>query len=94
MKWLEIIEIRSALNSRHKLEKHLKVLMQEVNNKTGDEVIRIYNQVVVASDISIHLVHASGTIQKDGSKLGLRVAAHLKEFGLVHHNVWIEMQNS
>jgi len=30
-------------------------------------------------------------VENNGSRLGLRLASALKEFGLVNHSVWVEM---
>ena len=94
MKWLEIIEIRTSHSLHSKLESNLKSLMQEVNTQAEGQVCRIYTQATLDTDVSIHLTHGSGTVEEGGSNLGLRIANYLKEFGLVHHSVWFELQNN
>jgi hypothetical protein len=49
---------------------------------------------MIDTDFSIHLFHDSKKVEKSGSPLGLRLASALKEFGLVNHSIWIEMNGS
>lgn len=90
MKWLEIIELRSMGNNRKLLESNLTNLLDELNEETEQQAIKIYNRVAVDSDLSIHLLHDSKKADIDGSPLGLRLASTLKEFGLINHSVWVE----
>ena len=93
MNWLEIIEIRSSKNSKTKLKMQLKGLINEINSKAQNLVIRIYSLATIDTDFSIHLLHDSKEIEKDGSSIGLHLVSALKEFGLVSHSVWMEMEN-
>ena len=90
MKWLEIIELRSAGSNKALLESQLQNLIKEVNKEAKQQAIKIYSRVIVDTDFSIHLIHNSNKIES-GSPLGLRLASALKEYGLVYHSVWIEM---
>jgi len=90
MKWLEIIELRSADNKREFLEQELKHLTIDLNIETEQLVIKIYNHLTVDSDFSIHLVHDSKTADIDGSPLALQLVSTLKEYGLINHKVWVE----
>ena len=87
MKWLEIIEIRSASADPETLQSILKDLVKSEKNQK----IRSYCRLNINSDFSIHLHHDSETILTGGSPLGLQLASSLKEFGLVNHNIWIEI---
>jgi hypothetical protein len=91
MKWLEVIEFRSIGSNRELLESHLQELIHQVNQETQTEAIKTYRRVMLETDVSIHLFHDSQNAEAQGSPLGLRLAASLKEFGLVNHGVWIEM---
>ena len=93
MKWLEIIELRSAGSNQALLESHLKNLLDEVRNEAKQQAIKVYRRVIVDTDFSIHLMHNSKKLENSGSPLGLRLVSALKEYGLVNHSVWIEMQN-
>jgi alkyl hydroperoxide reductase subunit AhpF len=91
MKWLEIIELRSADNHRELLGSQLQKLIKEVDKETKMLAIKTYSRVRIDTDFSIHLFHDSKKVEKSGSPLGLRLASALKEFGLVNHSIWIEM---
>jgi hypothetical protein len=87
MKWLEIIELRFGGNDRKMLKSKLYKLQETVENSE----IKVYSHVNVKTDFSIHLTHYSEKADPNGSTLGQHLVSTLKEFGLVNHNVWIEM---
>ena len=89
MKWLEIIELRSVGS----LESQLKNLINKVNKASKYKTIKIYSHTTVETDFSIHLFHDSKKGENSGSRLGLRLASALKEFGLVNYSTWIKMHN-
>ena len=93
MKWLEIIELRSADGNRKLLELRLKKLINEIDKEPKKQAFKTYTRVMIDTDFSIHLMHDSIKPEYIGSPIGLRVASALKEFGLVNHSVWIEMQS-
>ena len=93
MKWLEIIELRSVNCNRELLELQLQNFIHEIEKKSDQNVIKVYNHVALEGDFNIHLCHDSDKIQNCGSPLGLHLASSLKEFGLVNHSIWIEMHN-
>ncbi len=93
MKWIEIIELHSVSSNRELLKSQMRNLINEVDKEAKKQAIKVYSRVMVDTDFSIHLFHDSKKIDNSGSPLGLRLAAALKEFGLVNHSVWIEMQN-
>lgn len=89
--YLEIIELRTTGQNREELERTLKKLMDRLNADPEHEQLQVYNSVVVESDFCIHLHALSENPNRKGSPLGLRIASILKEYGLVHHNIWREM---
>ncbi len=91
MKWLEIIELRSAGGNSKLLESQMKKLVNEVYERTKNNAVRAYCRLLIDTDFSIHLFHDSRKVENRGSTLGLRLASALKEFGLVNHSIWIEM---
>ena len=91
MKWLEIIELRSAYGNKKLLESQLETLINEVDKETKKRAINIYSRVMIDTDFSIHLFHDSKKVENSGSQLGLRLASALKEFGRISHSIWIEM---
>ena len=90
MKWLEIIELRSASTNLKLLEPELKSLIEELNKEPGQYALKVYSRVTVDSDFSIHLLHNSHEVDINGSPLGLHLVSILKEFGLINHSVWKE----
>lgn len=93
MKWLEIIELRSAGSQRALLESQLQSLINEVNQEARQQQIKVYSHITVETDFSIHLYHDSKEADISGSPLGLRLTSALKKFGLVNHSVWVERYN-
>jgi hypothetical protein len=94
MKWLEIIELRSAGGNSKLLASQMQKLVNEVNERTENYAVRAFCRLMIDTDFSIHLFHDSKKVEKSGSPLGLRLASALKEFGLVNHSIWIEMNGS
>ena len=91
MKWLEVIELRTAGSNRELLESQLLLLIDEIEKATQEQTIKSYRRVMIDNDFSIHLFHDSTKVENKGSQLGLRLASALKEFGLVNHSIWFEM---
>lgn len=92
MKWIEVIQLRLVDSNRELLKSQLQKLIDEMDKKTKRRAIKSYSRVMIDSDFSIHLFHDSKKVENSGSPLGLRLASALKEFGLVNHSIWIEMQ--
>ncbi len=90
MKWLEIIELRSAAGNREQLESQLKKLINEVDKETKKKAVIAYSRPLIDNNFSIHLTHDTKKVDSSGSRLGLCIASNLKEFGLVNHSVWVE----
>jgi len=91
MKWLEIIELRSDVSNRWLLGKRLKSFVKEFEKEDKHRTIKVYSHVSVNSDFSIHLLHDSKKADINGSPIGLQLVSGLKEYGLINHNVWVEM---
>ena len=92
MKWIEIIEIRSAGKTQKELETHLQELIHQVEEKTETQTVKLYTHMMINTDFCIHLVHNSGHPKNRGSSLGIRLVSALKFDGLVNHSIWIEKQ--
>jgi len=93
MRWLEIIELRTVTNKRDVLESQLQKLRDEINKESEKNTIEAYFSALIDSDFSIHLNHHSKDVEYRGSQLGLRLASALKEFGLINHSIWVEMNS-
>ena len=92
MKWIEIIELRSAGNTRKQLEAHLQEFMDQVEKKSEKQKVKLYTRMMIDTDVSIHLFHDSSKVKNRGSSLGIRLVSTLKSYGLVNHTIWIEKQ--
>ncbi|MCP5053916.1 MAG: hypothetical protein GY940_42505 [bacterium] len=88
MKWLEIIELRSVGKHQALVEQEFAELVTGVDPEVKPEAINVYHNSILETDWSIHLHYESEQEDILKSPLGLRLAAALKEFGLVHHSVW------
>jgi hypothetical protein len=91
MKWIESIQLRSAGSNREILESKLQRLADEVVSKRKRQVIMAFSRVSIDTDFSIHIFQDSKKVENGGSRLGLRLAAALKEFGLINHSIWMEI---
>ena len=91
MKWIEIIELRSISSNHEMLESLLQRLIKDVEMKTKNSSIKVYSHVMINTDFIIHLFHNSKEVDENGGPLGLHLVAALKEYGLVNHNVWIDI---
>lgn len=92
MKWIELIQLRSSNRNREILESNLQGLIGEVDSKRKKPEIMAFSRVSIDTDFSIHIIHDSIKVENGGSRLGLHLAAALKEFGLVHHSIWMQLQ--
>ena len=92
MKWLEIIELRAGSNNMERLEGILQSLVESFNDGNHQGKIKIYQRHTIHSDYCIHLIHRSKEPDTTGSPLGLHLAASLKQFGLLNHEIWHEMK--
>jgi hypothetical protein len=93
MKWVEIIELRTVDIDRALLSLKPVSLMAEVSQESELQAIKLYRHGRVETDISVHLFYDSEQAEIQGSPLGLHLASALKEFGLVNHNVWVEIHD-
>jgi len=94
MKWIEIIDLRSAGNARKQLEAHLRELMEQMEDVTEKQTVKLYTHIMIETDYSIHLIHNSRKVNNRGSSLGIRLTFALKSYGLVNHTIWIEKQKN
>jgi hypothetical protein len=90
MRWLEVIDIRTAGSNREFVESQLLKLTEELKKTAQLYTIKSYRRVMVNTDFSIHLCHDSEKVEGDGSEIGLHIVSALKEYCLVNHHVWIE----
>ena len=90
MGWLEIIEIRAMGGNRELLKSQLQDLINDLTKEEGLKSVKIYRQVMLESDFSIHLFHDSEKPETVCSSICSRLVSSLKDFGFVNHTAWIE----
>lgn len=87
MRRLEIIHLRLGGNAQASLIENIR---KSILMRTEKHTVRLYTNASVSTDLSIHIQPKTRSKQKSYSDLGLRLAAALREFGMVKHTVWIE----
>lgn len=92
MRWSEEIMVRTSGRHTEALASILQELSAEVAETIGRNRIRVCRREGIDTDFSIVLSHECDTIGIESRRLGLRLNAALKEFGLVHHTIWKEME--
>jgi len=90
MKWVEIIKLRVAENTRESLLRRLTEHLADMNHAGGLTEIRLFHNAVVNSDLSIHLYWETAQIERQGSTPGLCLIHVFKAYGLISHSIWIE----
>jgi len=93
MAWLEIIEIRAMGSSREILKSQLHDLVNDLSKEEKLISVKIYRQVMLEYDYSIHLFHDLEKTDTGCSVICSRLLPSLKDFGFVNHTVWIETFN-
>jgi hypothetical protein len=93
MAWLEIIEVRAMGSNREILRSQLQDLVTDLSKEAEQWSVKIYRQVMLDTDFSIHLVHGSEKPETGCSTICSRLVSSLKDFGFVNHTVWIESFN-
>ena len=93
MKWLEIIELRSASNVKIINDLDITDLLEGARDELKPDSIVIYRHETVGTDWSLHIHYDSEIENVQMSPLGLRLASALKETGLVNHTIWVERDN-
>lgn len=86
MSRLEILHLRMAGDD-------LPGLAEEIRRAVAGErdllSLRIWRHATIADDLGIHLFVEAVDAPDSQSNLGLRLAAALREHGMVEHTVWL-----
>ena len=90
MKWVEIITLRS--HTKVDMQILDELLKQVVKTKTSGhpEEIRMYQNSIVETDLSIHIYWETKPMRQHESPLGQQFSYALKGLGLLNYSVWIE----
>lgn len=87
MKILEIIHLRLAGETSRNM---VKLMREFIGPEPEGVEVRFYCHVKLENDIAVHL-HREGAGREEGpSEVGTRLAALLKDYGMVDHSVWID----
>ncbi len=90
MKQLEIIQVRLTGKAQTAL---LSDIRGSVLAGTESDHVRFYCHATVPTDLSIHIHSETRTCPGRTSDLGVRLAAAMRDHGMVQHTVWIEDQS-
>jgi hypothetical protein len=94
MNKIEVIEIRTQHETKHRLEVELQKLLTEVNNVSGKMRIRIYSRLNLETDYVILILNEGTTSEGEDPKLGIRLNEALKDFGMVNYSKWQELTST
>ena len=88
MRRLEIIHLRSSGCPLESLGERIR---ESVHSGGGDEAaVMLYRCQGLETDLVVHVRH-DGEPPTGPSDLGLKLAAALRDYGLVEHKVWEEL---
>ena len=90
LKLLEIIQLRLTDNTQTTLISDIRRSL--LAGKARDNV-RFYVHATVPTDLSIHIHNESHSGIMQSSDLGIRLAAAMRDHGMVQHALWIEDRN-
>ena len=90
MKKLEIIHLRSSRELSETLSNQIIMMIRAAEN--NNDSIELFHRMGLESDVAIHINHSETSETTESSSLGLRLAASLKEYGMVEHTMWEKLQ--
>ncbi len=93
MKWLEVIQIRTAQNRSDSLVGELTAMLSDLRKKSDGPIGYLYRHAAIPTDFSLHLLHETGSGPPVKSKTGLLLSSVAKDIGMVNHTVWV-LENS
>ena len=89
MKWLEVIQIRTAQNRSKLLIGELTALLSDLQKIPGGSNVTLYRHSSLPTDFSLHLSHQSDSKQPVISQTGQLLSSVAREFGMVNHTIWV-----
>jgi hypothetical protein len=87
--WHEVIHLRVVAQDLEEILPTLRHLIEEIREKENCGKVELFRRARVETDVCLHLYHESGLEPAGGSKVGVRLAASLKSYGMVNHTVWL-----
>lgn len=88
-----MIEIRLAQAINSKLETDIKQIIREVSKEESGIKIKLYNKANLTNDYLIIIINQKKNPAPYGSGLGQRIMAAFREYGLLNHTTWNEIEN-
>ena len=88
---IETLEIRLAQNLNKKLEAEIKQVLDDVGRNASGISMKFYTKNSLNSDYLIIIMHLYKKNSNQRNELGQRIKAALKDYGLVNHNIWNEV---
>ena len=92
MRQLEIVELRSLNCEKEEIRDAVKTILDSAHREFHVDAIRVYRHTAVGTDMAVHILHEAGTVLPGGSRLGYELTEFLRGFGLVHHELWMQME--
>jgi hypothetical protein len=90
MKWIEVLELRSAPGSDFLNDIDLQALVTGLPEGCKPYRLLFFKHGTVKSDVCILLMFNTDTVRWQGSEAGLWLKQMLQASGLVSHKIWIE----
>ena len=91
MRVIEIIEIRLARHSNHKLETEIEQVINDIRKDESGNTMKMYKKLNLNTDYMIIIVNPKSRTDSKSSYLGQRLKAALSDFGLINHTFWNEV---
>jgi hypothetical protein len=93
MKWMEILELRSAAGSDFLERIDLQALVTDLPEGCKPYWVFFFKHATVESDVCICLMFDTDIVCRQGSEAGLWLKEILQGAGLVSHKIWIESES-
>jgi hypothetical protein len=90
MKWLEVITLRSLGKANRPMVDQLLAQILESQSPCQTPEVRVYQDFIVETDLSIHICWDTNDERPQPSSLGQQLSYSLKALGLLSHSVWVE----
>ena len=88
---IETLEIRLAQNLNNKFEAEIKQVVDDLVKKASGIRMKLYKKNNLHSDYLIIIMHLYKKNSNQRNELGQRIKAALKDYGLVNHIIWNEV---
>jgi len=92
MKWIEIITLRFLAKADRQFVEELLDQISQQKGRGCPASIRVYRRCVVETDLTIHFHWEAETRTPCESALGQRLTNALRDLGLIHHSIWVEVE--